>query len=188
MNHNTKVILSLVAAAMLTSCYASDSQIKIVTPQQYLEHKMENRAILKKISDRIVNWEIQKEDNEYVYYGLKNQRNEKFTNILRCKKSDLLQQLPCYKEINRKNLNLGKMLVSRKEFWIGEKIGSNPYLTGGVIRNDTQWEFKIEDRFILITYRCKSSDNIGNRTERIVEIEIDKDNIKNRKLKVVKSY
>ena len=182
MNHNTKLILSLVAAAMLTSCYANNAQLKIVTPQQYLEHKMENRASPKKI----VNWEIQKEGNEYVYYGLKNERDGEFTNILRCKKSDLLSQLPCYKEIDGKIL--GKMLVSHKEFWIGDKLGRNPYMTGEIIKNDTQWEYKIEDRFILITYRCKSSDNIGNRTERIVEIKIDKHYITDRRFKVIKSY
>ena len=129
---------------------------KTVTPLQYLSHKLENSESPK----RRANWEIPKED--------------------------LLDQLPCYREVDR--ISLGQMLVSHKEFRIGKNLGKNPYMKGHTVRNNTEWEHKIEEKFILITYTCKSSDNLGNVTERIVEIEIDKHDVKNRKFKIIKSH
>ena len=181
MNHYAKLILSFITAAMLIACHAKNAQINMVTPQQYLEHKMENRETPK----MKVHWKIQKEDSEYVYYGLKNKDTDEFKAIFKCIKSDLLNQLPCYKEIDGKIL--GEMLVTRKEFWIGEKLGRNPYMKGDSIKNDTQWEYTIKDTFILITYRCNSIDNLGNHTERIVEIELDKKDIQNRRFNVIKA-
>lgn len=171
-----------IGITLLNSCTPSDKTITLVTPQQYLEHRMRNSSSPKKMSS----WEIQKEDDQYVYYGEKSNYDGSFRKVHKCKKSDLLTQLPCYKIID--GTMLGNMLVNNKEFSIGKDSDSNPYLKGGYIKNDTNWDYKIEEKFILITYTLKSSDDLGNRTVRIVNIEVDKNDPEIKKYKVVRDH